>query len=523
MASIINDVALNDLKQANSKGNSVVASADSLSWSILRGLGSLKITVTMFAFAILILFVGTLAQDEQSLVDVKKIYFNSWIALVPHHVFAPITIFGQHSGNEVLIPMPGGALIGLVLLINLIAAKFTRFSMQARGTTFVVGTALVLFGLGVTTFVILNAHASNGLQGEPSVPYDVIWYGTVASVYASVAALVGYYAYRRPKTRLMRGLLWITVASLIGLGVFFAFYRIPEPGLRIVWQLFKSLIAGVIMLVGLTMLFGKRGGNVLIHLAVGLLMLSQFVFGDRQHEELMILQTGETSNLAISQDEVELAFVESDQAGTEKHVALDQDLLIQYSGKGYALTDDRLPFDIRIDKFMKNSKLIRADGSRENYATEGAGKMIIATELPAVGGASRDSNKASAYISLLDKESRKVIGTWLVAQDLNDAAQLYMKTEEDQLEAVDHKGKTYQLGIRYRRDYKSFDVTMLNGARINYAGTDTARDFFSEVKVINRESDLSQIGKIWMNNPLRFDGKTFIRASLSAAIKYLRA
>ncbi len=42
-------------------------------------------------------------------------------------------------------------------------------------------------------------------------------------------------------------------------------YRIPDPGLRIVWQLTKSLGVGVVLLVGLTILFGQRGGNVLIH------------------------------------------------------------------------------------------------------------------------------------------------------------------------------------------------------------------------------------------------------------------
>ena len=33
------------------------------------------------------------------------------------------------------------------------------------------------------------------------------------------------------------------------------------------------------------MVFGKQGGNVLLHLGVGLLMFGQFVFGDRQLEQ----------------------------------------------------------------------------------------------------------------------------------------------------------------------------------------------------------------------------------------------
>ncbi len=40
-------------------------------------MGSLKITVTMFALGMIILLFGTLAQDEETLVDVKNHYFNS--------------------------------------------------------------------------------------------------------------------------------------------------------------------------------------------------------------------------------------------------------------------------------------------------------------------------------------------------------------------------------------------------------------------------------------------------------------
>lgn len=513
MASIINEAAYEEPASAIPQTKAAIAAADNLAWKALRALGSLKITVTMFAFAILILFVGTLAQDEQTLVDVKKIYFNSWIAMVPHHVFAPITIFGPHSGGEIIIPIPGGATIGLVLLVNLIAAKLTRFSMQARGTKMVVGIALVLSGLAVTTFVILNAHASNGLQGEPSVPYSTLWYGTVASVYLAAAGLIGLFVVQRPKTRLMQVVLLTTVALLIGLAVFFAFYRIPDPGLRIVWQLFKSLIAGIIVLIGLTMLFGKRGGNVLIHLAVGLMMLGQFVFGDRQQEEMIMLQAGETSNLAFAQDEVELAIIEKIGDDKEKQIAVDQDMLTRIAGKGQAMTSELLPFDIRVDKWMKNSKLGRIDDSvKDNPATQGFGTSLYAHETASVGGAMKGNNIASAYISLIDKSNKNVIGTWLVSQDINDAAQLYFKTEPDTLDKVELDGKSYEIGLRFRRTYKPYEITLENVQQINYSGTETPRDYSSYVKIANPKTDVTQEGRIWMNNPMRFDGETFYQS-----------
>ena len=66
-------------------------------WELLRALGSLKITVVMFLAANFLLFVGTLAQDEKSLPEVKAEYFNCWVAQVPFSDFFPVTVFGEST------------------------------------------------------------------------------------------------------------------------------------------------------------------------------------------------------------------------------------------------------------------------------------------------------------------------------------------------------------------------------------------------------------------------------------------
>ena len=102
-------------------------------WEGLRALGSLKITVIMFLAATFLLFVGTLAQDEKSLPEVKAEYFNCWFAQVPFSDFFPVTVFGESSLTG-WFPFPGGATIGFILLINLIAAKATRFHIASKGS-----------------------------------------------------------------------------------------------------------------------------------------------------------------------------------------------------------------------------------------------------------------------------------------------------------------------------------------------------------------------------------------------------
>ena len=68
-------------------------SVQDAAWQGLRALGSLKITVVMFLAATFLLFVGTLAQDEKSLPEVKAEYFNCWVAQVPFSRFFPSDCF----------------------------------------------------------------------------------------------------------------------------------------------------------------------------------------------------------------------------------------------------------------------------------------------------------------------------------------------------------------------------------------------------------------------------------------------
>ncbi len=286
-----------------------------LVWRALRIMGSLKITVTMFALGMVILLFGTLAQDEETLVDVKNHYFNSWVANIPLDVLLPVTIFPHEQRIPFVIPIPGGATVGLVLLINLIAAKLTRFSMNAKGGKLVAGLFFCTLGAILMGLIVLGAHRGDGLQGEPPFSYDFLWILCKSTVWIfTVAALV--LALRWPaKTTLVYALTWVLFSILLLLSVFLLWtgdqYRIPDPGLRITWQLTKSLIVGLLLLIGLVFLFGKRGGNVLIHFGVGLLMLGQFIFGDQQVEERITLHEGESTRIAYQLDTVELAFFES--------------------------------------------------------------------------------------------------------------------------------------------------------------------------------------------------------------------
>src|SRR5580693_337186 len=82
---------------------------------------SLKLTVTLLAFAIILVFIGTLAQVDEGLYSVQAHYFRQWIVL-------GLDLFGRN----VPIILPGGYLIGTLLLVNLIAAHIYRFQLSVK-------------------------------------------------------------------------------------------------------------------------------------------------------------------------------------------------------------------------------------------------------------------------------------------------------------------------------------------------------------------------------------------------------
>jgi hypothetical protein len=82
---------------------------------------SLKLTVTLLAFAIVLVFVGTLAQVDEGLYNAQSHYFRQWLVL-GLHVF----------GKKIPLILPGGYLIGTLLLLNLLAAHIYRFQLSVK-------------------------------------------------------------------------------------------------------------------------------------------------------------------------------------------------------------------------------------------------------------------------------------------------------------------------------------------------------------------------------------------------------
>lgn len=499
-------------------GTRVKAQDVSMPYAILKALGSLKITVTMFALGTLIVFFGTLAQDELDLTQVKREYFTCWIASIPFDVLVPVTLF-PHS-EPILggfgIYFPGGATIGLVLLINLIAAKTTRFSVRSSGLKLAAGTIIALLGAALVVAVIVSGHSSDGLQGKPPISYDTLWLMLKGGFGLLTVAMVAY-AIMAKLPGMAKSFVWLAAVSSLILSVMLfsggESVRLDDPGLRIVWQLLQATIASSVVLLGLWLVFGKTGGNVLIHVGVGLLMVGQFVFGDRQIEQRIGLAEGTSTNLAIVESEIEIALVDTSDPNQDLVYAIPEQLIVRASKSGEIISSDELPVDLKIVDWMRNSNIAPLAPRFENPATAGFGMQAMALEAAPQGGAISDSiNISAAYVQLLDKQSGEPIETVLLSQERNDIAQMTAAMQTDQYEPVEIDGKPFELAIRFRQERKPYEVLLKDVERINYSGTDTPRDYSSKIVITERNSGETQEGKTWMNNPIRYKGETFYQS-----------
>src|ERR1700743_1521355 len=77
---------------------------------------SLRLTVVLLAFAIILVWVGTVAQADEGLYQAQTRYFKTWVVVGAN-------MFGHHMP----LVLPGGYLLGMALLVNLLAAHIARF------------------------------------------------------------------------------------------------------------------------------------------------------------------------------------------------------------------------------------------------------------------------------------------------------------------------------------------------------------------------------------------------------------
>jgi hypothetical protein len=123
---------------------------------------SLRLTVVCLCFALGLVFFGTLAQVKLGLYVVQEQYFSSFFVW-----WSP-----QNSGFRLPV-WPGGYLIGIVLLVNLIAAHIKRFELKRKKFgIFIVHAGIILLLVGQLLSQIWQVESYMAIEEGASKNYS---------------------------------------------------------------------------------------------------------------------------------------------------------------------------------------------------------------------------------------------------------------------------------------------------------------------------------------------------------------
>ena len=238
-----------------------------------------------------------------------------------------------------------------------------------------------------------------------------------------------------------------------------------------------------------------KAGMWLVHAGLVVLFLGEFVAGMMQVDTNMSIEVGQTVNYVQSYKQTELALIDVTDPTWDEVYSVPEPLLI----KGDPIAIPGTPLTVNVKRFFPNAELANLPpGAPASMATAGVGTGASVVERPMVS-VDNEMNQTSAFIEPV--AGGHSYGTWLVSVAIGAP------------QSFTHEGRTYVMTMRLRRQYLPYAFTLKQFRHDVYPGTDIPKNFSSLVQVVNPSRQESREVLIYMNQPLRYEGKTFYQAS----------
>ena len=103
--------------------------------------------------------------------------------------------------------------------------------------------------------------------------------------------------------------------------------------------------------------------------------------------------------------------------------------------------------------------------------------------LEPVTGMDDSHDQSALYADLVDRSSGKVFQTILVSQNVSELRRVPLS------EKVSYNGNDYHFYLRFQRNYRDYEVKLIDVSRTNYVGSSTPRDYRSEIEITDRQDD----------------------------------
>jgi hypothetical protein len=239
----------------------------------------------------------------------------------------------------------------------------------------------------------------------------------------------------------------------------------------------------------------KKAGLWIVHAGLILLIAGEFVTSVFQIDTRMAIEVGQTQNYVESPRELELAVSDVTDPRHDDVYGISEALLAGGGTIGIPGT----PLSLKVKRYLVNADLrMRGATDPPGQVNMGVGANVVLRPLPPVTS-DDEMNRSAAVLEPI--AGGRSYGTWLVSNALG-APQSFI-----------HEGRTYLLAMRQRRLYLPYTLTLKQFRHDVYPGTDIPKNFSSLVHLSNPRSGEERDVLIYMNQPLRYDGKAFYQAS----------
>ena len=239
----------------------------------------------------------------------------------------------------------------------------------------------------------------------------------------------------------------------------------------------------------------KKIGLWIVHAGLILLFFGEFVTSIFQVEMQLAIEQGQTLDYIESPRDVELAITDTTNPQHDDVYSVPESIL----ARGGLFAVPGTPLTFQVHSFFLNAELAqRGPGAQPSPATRGVGPSVVVTQRRPVTS-DDEINLRAAFVEPV--AAGRSYGIWLVSNGLG-APQSFL-----------HEGHNYVMQVRRRREYLPYSVTLKKFSHDIYPGTDIPKNFSSLVRLQNPTSGEARDVLIFMNQPLRFAGKTFYQAS----------
>jgi ABC-type transport system involved in cytochrome c biogenesis permease subunit len=297
----------------------------------------------------------------------------------------------------------------------------------------------------------------------------------------------------------------IVLIPAIAMSFAVAYLFPPQDYLSLVLLLTLSPLP---VLVAVAPLHGKRTGVIMIHLGLILLLVGEGITSGFAVESQMRIEEGSYANFSEDIRHAELAIVDPSRPDKDAVIAIPGAMLRD----GATIAHGGMPFQLKVEKYFRNSNILgpmqaqQAGVKSEVKATAGSGVGITVTPEPEATGEAIDM--PSGYVTVLGQGGAAApVGTYLISALMDQQRKPFIGPQEVRIGE-----KAYQIQLRFRRLYKPYAMHLMDFRFDRYLGTPVAKNFSSEIRLVDSTRNVDRNVKIWMNNPLRYAGETFFQA-----------